>query len=189
MPTGYTSKIADGQSFADFVLGCARAFGPYLSLRDAPNGAPLPDEVMPDDYHLRALAKVEDELASINAMSDAECVLAAQDEYRLALESAARIQLEQKDLNRKYKVMLAAVIKWHPPSDEHIKLKDFMIEQIHTSATELFTVTTPTLDTEWRDTRIAVLLRDQKYYRTEYDEEVARCTANSKWIRLLKESL
>ena len=45
MPTGYTVALYEGKdvTFEDFVMGCSRAFGALISLRDEPN-APIPEE-------------------------------------------------------------------------------------------------------------------------------------------------
>ena len=51
MPTGYTAKIADGQTFEEFILSCARAFGALVEMRDEPADAPIPEEFKPSAYH------------------------------------------------------------------------------------------------------------------------------------------
>ena len=36
MPTGYTDKIKDGITFKEYAMGCARAFGALITMRDNP---------------------------------------------------------------------------------------------------------------------------------------------------------
>jgi hypothetical protein len=48
MPTGYTAPIADGMTFEQFALGCARAFGALVTMRDEPSDAPIPERLEPD---------------------------------------------------------------------------------------------------------------------------------------------
>ena len=43
MPTGYTAKIVDGQSFPDYVKTCLRAMGVCVSMRDLPMDTPIPE--------------------------------------------------------------------------------------------------------------------------------------------------
>ena len=56
MPTGYTSKIGDDQSFKDFALRCARNFGANILMRDDPMDAEIKKyEVEP--YYMNRLTE------------------------------------------------------------------------------------------------------------------------------------
>ena len=56
MPTGYTATLMEkGQTFQEFIMGCARAFGALIEMRDSPNDAPIPDKFEPSDYHAKRL--------------------------------------------------------------------------------------------------------------------------------------
>ena len=58
MPTGYTAKLMEqGQTFPEFIMSCARAFGALIMMRDDPANAPIPEKFEPSDYHVRALKK------------------------------------------------------------------------------------------------------------------------------------
>ena len=59
MPTGYTDKIVNDQSFEDFLLGCARAFGACVHQYD---------EAMNEKPRLQTFDTIyEDELLQIEA--------------------------------------------------------------------------------------------------------------------------
>ena len=73
MPTGYTSKIADGIGFKDFALSCARAFGACIEMRDDPSDKPIPNEFKPNDYHKKRMAAAK--LAGHPGVFDADIML------------------------------------------------------------------------------------------------------------------
>lgn len=67
MPTGYTAKLHNGeeQTFPEFVMSCARAFGALITMRDDPADAEIPDEFKPSDYHVRELEKARERLSEV----------------------------------------------------------------------------------------------------------------------------
>lgn len=80
MPTGYTYAIKEGISFRDFVLKCARAFEACVSMRDDPMDKEIP-EFVASDYYQKELDKSFARLNEIVKMSDADCGIAATQEY------------------------------------------------------------------------------------------------------------
>ena len=44
MPTGYTAGILEGETFEQYALQCAKAFGALVMMRDEPSDAPIPDQ-------------------------------------------------------------------------------------------------------------------------------------------------
>lgn len=132
MPTGYTCDIERGQSFEDFVLGCARAFGACVMQRDDP-ASDKPKLREESNYYSERLAELKSELAKLEAMT-----LSGQIEYGNALRdedltSYAKQISDKNTLRVKYDDMLLKVRMWHPPTNEHIELKNFMIKQLQDS--------------------------------------------------------
>ncbi len=73
MPTGYTAILMEkGQTFQEFIMGCARAFGALIEMRDSPNDAPIPDKFEPSDYHAKRIIELREKLAKFKLMTDAE---------------------------------------------------------------------------------------------------------------------
>src|SRR6056297_1005549 len=62
MPTGYTHQIKDGISFEKYALGCARAFGATISMRDDPPDAEIPEKFDESDHHLEKIKEAQDNL-------------------------------------------------------------------------------------------------------------------------------
>lgn len=96
MPTGYTYLIEKGCTFKEFVLGCSRAFGALISMRDSASDAEIPYEFKPSDYHLRELGEAKAKLKALPLMSTEEIdtarkarfnkVVASKEEYRQEVE-------------------------------------------------------------------------------------------------------
>ena len=82
MPTGYTAKIANGISFQEFAMDCARGMGACIDLRDEPEGGDkIPDAFPPSDYHLKAERAAQAELDGLIAMSAEDREKAALDDW------------------------------------------------------------------------------------------------------------
>lgn len=201
MPTGYTAKLYDGtpQTFKEFALDCAKAFGACISLRDDPVGTPIPDEFLPDTYHADALTRAQLRLAQIERMSDLQVEDKIQEEFADAFERRLTVIAEQERRMRQYGEMFTRVVAWPPPTTTHQGLKDFMIQQITDSIDhdcwsddELGRYypmpVAPTID-EWRTQAKADAWQDVHYHREHNVAEIARTNERSNWVRALRESL
>lgn len=129
MPTGYTANIENGESFENFVLGCARAFGACAHQRDdTMKDKPKLREV--SNYYEEKLPEALAELGFLQSLTDTQI-----DEHGKELrdEEIASIQKsieEKRALEGKYMAMLDKVSAWNPPTQDHVGLKEFMIKQI-----------------------------------------------------------
>lgn len=194
MPTGYTSELYDGkdQTFPEFALNCARAFGALVELRDSPTAA-IPDEFEPSNYHSKAVSEAKEMRAWLAKATTAECTAAAVaaadewDEQRKA-ERAKRDALEAR-----YRAMLAEVEAWEPPTPDHVGLAAFMQQQLNESIKfdcGTYTYPEPTRDGEqWRAERLAKVERDITYHSEEFAKEQDRAASRTLWIRELRASL
>src|SRR5665213_2401224 len=100
MPTGYTSKLYEGkdQSFNEFVMRCARAFGALITMRDDPSDAPIPDEFTADSYYSERIATTTRELAEVSAWTQTQGINAANASYAAAVESWNQRRIKQAAL-------------------------------------------------------------------------------------------
>jgi hypothetical protein len=131
MPTGYTSPVKDKDdyTFEDFVWSCARGFGALIHMREEGLDADitLPEE---SSYREDAIARATQKLTELKAMTLSQVKKRQDEEHNEKIESAKKcVQEEQKSLQR-YNSMLAKVEAWTPPTDDHVKLRKFMIEQL-----------------------------------------------------------
>lgn len=194
MPTGYTADIAKGISFQQYALGCARAFGALILMRDEPSDAPIPERFEPSDYHVKALAAAKAELARYEAMTLAEAALAADSAYESEVASCKARRAEYTELRNKYNAMLAQVVQWEPPTPDHVKYKEFMIEQLRSSidgdCNESY-ITEPTKASAivWQASQEAIARCNVAYHEKEMAKEVERTENRNAWIKALRDSL
>jgi len=196
MPTGYTADIANDISFNDFVMGCARAFGALVTMRDDPHDAPIPDKFEPSKYHVEKLSEARAELVRLKAMTMKVAAQNAKSDFDEMVESHKVSIDKNNNLREKYGKMLALVNMWIPPTPEHSELKGFMQKQISESiewdcSNRYFHENPPELMTaeRWIETRIANALRDIIYHETENRKEIERNESRSLWVQQLRDSL
>lgn len=196
MPTGYTAGVQDGSinTFEQFAMQCARAFGATILMRDDPLDKPIPEEFEPSDYYEKALAQAQADLDSTLAMSASECEAAARQEHRETCERYAEYRENERVERERYVAMLAKVEAWTPPTSEHEGMKKFMREQLNESIKfdcGNYYANDPPMKSgsEWRTERIASLGRSVSRYVEEQAKEIERTNNRSDWVKQLRESL
>lgn len=167
MPTGYTSSLYDGpQSFRDYALQCARAFGACVELRDEPL-APAPDSLPVYSYHETRLAESRARLAEVEAWTDEQAEAAADAAWAEAERQYSEALAEVAGRKERYSAALAEAKAWTPPTPDHQKLKDFMIEQIEMC---------------WDETELSSYYKDRKFHcRLSAAEVKAKEIKDAKW--------
>ena len=192
MPTGYTSDIYDGKNvtFKDFALKCSRAFGACVHQRDDdPNDPPKFREVDVKYY--------EDKIKSAKAFKKP-----TKAEYNEYLSKATKRIENQIKKNKKlavdYTNLLNQAKAWNPPTKEHERFKEFMIEQLQTSLDhdcgteyyerELESIKTITYTEYCKEVKDSSN-RDIKYYTEAMEKEKNSVTNSNKWLTNLIESL
>jgi hypothetical protein len=69
--TGYVHHMVEkNQTFPQFAMSCARAFGALVEMRDEGMDAKIPDEIKPEPYHKKAAAEARKELVAFEAMTE-----------------------------------------------------------------------------------------------------------------------
>ncbi len=194
MATGYTIDIEKGITFKQFVLSCARAFGPLISMRNDSYDTPIPDEIKPDTYNFQRLQRAQKELKKLKKLTLSECKENAEKEYKKRLAARLILIEKNKELKNKYNNMLKYVNDWFPPTDDHKDLKDFMINQIIESIkSDCVDINNEEIKKEtgqqWLKNKIEDCFEEIDYHTKEYEKEVKRAKYNTKWIQELKKSL
>lgn len=196
MPTGYTSAIKDGITFEEFVMSCARAFGALVTMRDEPHDAKIPKKFEPDDYHTKRLIESEKrakELRDMTVWEAAKCATAA---YNNRVQEIEKVIKERKELRAKYEAMLVKVVAWKPPTEDHVNLQNFMVEQITGSIdfdcnVSHYLENPPVkMDGEvWRREAQERVVKDIAYYKAEEVKEQQRAADQTRWVTELRRSL
>lgn len=194
MPTGYTADIAKGITFQQYALSCARAFGALVLMRDDPSDAPIPDRFEPSDYNVNALKAARERLATLDAMSFDQSAEASRAAYLEALGRHEERIAEATELRNKYNGMLAQVVKWEPPTPDHVNYKTFMLDQIRESIdfdcrTDYYAKPEPMTGAQWLAGEIEKARRDVVYHAEENRKEVERTESRNAWIKALRDSL
>lgn len=130
MPTGYTAELCErDQSFEDYALTCARAFGACAFQRDDPiNEKPKLREV--SKYHVERVAEAKAELQRLNDMPQTEAYALGEAD-RLGQINHYRDEIaKKKQLIARLQNMLVQVNDWAPPTADHYEYKNFMLSQL-----------------------------------------------------------
>ena len=138
MPTGYTVGIEDGRitTGKDFLRLCTRAFGVAIDLKDEPLSVPTPIKVKPDTYFKDRLEEEKANLEKYKRMSFDEA------KAEMLRSCADRVDMYRRmaegsiERNKKYAKVRAEVKAWIPPTEKHLNLKKFALEQIDMSMTK-----------------------------------------------------
>ena len=195
MPTGYTAAIEDGCTFKEYAMGCARAFGACVMMRDESSGKEIPEEFKPSSYHSEELAKAEAEVARLEALTDEA---AKDEESQERAEEQTRRDEYRADCrlkDQRYQVIREQVVAWKPPfQGEHDKFKEFMLSQIDMCfPTGLPEDYHPPLveqtGAEWKADAIAKAHKDVGYHKAENAGEIERAAGRTKWVQQLRNAL
>jgi hypothetical protein len=196
MPTGYTAGVADGTiaDFNAFVMGCARAFGALILMRDDPMDASIPERFEPSSFYANRLAEARGRLEMLEAMTPEQAQVARDKAHDEAVAGWKRREVNRVETRNRYQAMLAQVVQWEPPTLEHQELKTFMIDQLHQSiefdcSSEYDTrpVTPPA--EQWLSEQRQTARRDRERYLVEHAKEVERTEGRNRWIQALRDSL
>lgn len=198
MPTGYTAKIMDGQTFEGFIWSCARGFGALVTMRDDPADAPIPEEFKPEPYHPTQMGVARAQLEEIRTMRISTGERMAKQAFEAETESNENRIREARELQAKYEAILAQVRDWEPPTADHVGLKELMVSQLEnsiefdcTSTISYYEKNRPVLLTgeQWMGKVAEEAQRSLAYHRDAFEKEKERVNSRNAWVRALRESL
>ena len=194
MPTGYTAKLYVGeQSFRDFVLTCARAFGACIDMREDSLDKAIPDKFEPTKYHIEQIEKYKKELKRYVTMLSEDAENECEKEYQAEVKSYEKNIERQAKLKQRYESMSRKVKAWKLSTPDHQGLKNYMVQQLEESIKfdcgyksekpkRLTTI-------RWLDEQIASAKRNIEYHTEENRKEVERTNERNQWIAELRKSL
>jgi len=199
MPTGYTSDIYSGKEVSgkEFLMQCARAFGACITLRDEPMDAEIPEEFKPNDYHLKQIQKAKDELKKYQQMNNEDIKSAIDKEHREKITYNKEQLKNYSNMKNRYLNTLSEVLVWQPPTDQHIGLKEFAVQQLKDSikhdcdGIEKYYSLDVKKETpeEYIKRNIEKCLKDIDYHSKEHQKEIDRTNGRTQWVKDLRNSL
>jgi hypothetical protein len=134
MPTGYTAVLYDGdQDFETFAMGCARAFGALVTLRDSSPTLRSPTSSSRADYYVKQAEIAEQMIAEIEAWTPEQADEKAREMHRAAMVAWRREEDVRNERKVRYEAMLVQVEAWEPPTPDHVEMKQFMADQLRSS--------------------------------------------------------
>ncbi len=196
MPTGYTAKLMEsGQTFQEFVMECARAFGACIEMRDEPHGTPIPQRFEPSNYSAECLSKAKAELARLHAMTEAERIAFGESNRNQTLAHNQEWLARETAQNNRLEEMGERVGKWIPPTADHEELKKFMLQQIDISKNKTSYIEKTMAETRAKSSRdfhaeaIAAAVWSVEYHTKESAKEVERANSRTEWVQQLRASI
>jgi len=184
MPSQHTAKIYNREdiSLKEFALECTKSFW---------GGG---EELTPAPYYEESLEKYKKELLELDNLDTEELSRKLLDEYSDNIkkkEKGISINIERA---MRYDAMLENIKNWNAPSDEHDKLKEFMINQVVESKSfdvsdyyEKLEVKLITPE-EYIKERRACLISDINRFTRLSNEENRRVEGCNLWLKQLKDS-
>ena len=195
MPTGYTCNIKDGITFKEFAMGCARAFGACIEMRDDSLDKEIPEEFETSSYHKERIEEIEKEISELSKLTEEEIKVICDKEYKEEIDRIKQAKEDEKNLFNSYANMLNIVSGYVPPSEDHINFKEFMIKQIKESIDfdcNDYYKNKKVVKQDYKTYRFEKLkgcYKDLSYHAKKYQEDLERTKRNNNWIKLLRESL
>lgn len=136
MASAITSYLFENNLPLDkFIMLCTRAFGACQRMRDDPLDVSVPEKITPDPFHLNSMKNLEKELKKLKSLSEKASIIWAEKEINKKIKSHKKYK-KKDSCTKKLKCfndMLEKVIAWKPPSEDHIELKNFAINQLEQS--------------------------------------------------------
>lgn len=197
MPTGYTAPLYEGKemTFEQFALRCARNFGALIRMRDEPFDAPIPEEFPVDEYYQKNYeqAKAAYEKFKQHPPTDEELEEAYAKYVQKETNHAKKANERAAFRRQRYEAMLSKVMEWEPPTEEHVNLKNFMVEQLEDSIDFDCSECHPhiTEKQKWMEYE-----RSGKFYednlrvsKDSLEKATKSCAERNAWIKDLRDSL
>ena len=206
MPTGYTAIITDkpDTSFEQFALLCSRAFGACIMMRDDNTYAkPTRKKISDSSTHYEeSLEEATKQLKWLLRYDHdhMEFIKRTEKEHQRHIELTKERLFEKREKRILYEAMLDKVNEWKPPTDDHKKFKEFMINQIteslnydcdeYDAADTIKKLTCEKLNYKERhDDALKLVRRDIEYYRKNVEKLNERMKSRIRWMEELCDSL
>ncbi len=193
MPTGYTAGILEGETFEQYALQCAKAFGALVMMRDEPSDAPIPDQFEPSPYYKEQLEKAKKEFARLNDLTKKGWEKEWNEQYELTIKSNESYRRKNNEDRAKYEAMLVKAKSYKAPTPDHQNYANFLVSQIEESIKFDCGYKYPDPIKLPLDIFISESLKKAQdniiYYNKSYCEELDRIESRNNWIKELKKSL
>ena len=195
MPTGYTASVADGTvtDLKTFAMRLARGMGALIDMRDAPWDAPLPEKLEPSPYYASQIARLNIEIAALNAMTPEQLDAEAQKGAAKFDADSAEARQRHEDIRDRYRAMVEKVKAWDGAPEG---IKEFALSQLSESLSfdcrepfHYWGSRPPESGVYWLKQQKELLLNELDHMVKSKAEDDARYEARNAWLVQLHRSL
>lgn len=200
MATGYTMDIHNGKpvTFEQFALKCSRAMGAAIMQRDESLDAEIRMREL-DEYYVIGVTEARTALEAALARTDTEWADMQATEIAEASKVRDEYIRDTDALYARYRDMQEQVEAWEPPTDDHMGLKKFMLDQFEESIR--FDVGRPGekryiphVPEEvpvyvYKARHLTVLAQRQAEVMKRLSDECDRVRSQNEWVTALRDSL
>jgi hypothetical protein len=200
MPSAFTADIYDGKdvSFRDFALRCTRLMAITIHMRDM-DLSHIPSPVIePDLWYFKAWQEAEAEYAEVKKLTLADAEARSLEEHRKTEQERLRMLETALARHERFSALRAKVWNWAPPTPNHDRFKEAMLEQIDDTCRfscdaeaieRLRKPTEPTAPDEWL--HIIVEMREVavRNAKQRWEDEQNRAKEKTEWLTALYKSL
>ena len=190
--TGYTEKIESGyiETGKEFLILCCRAFGFDMEHMSKE----MPPAISPDPYFKKRVESAEQDLEIALNMTLEEAKVLAEEEYK-EMESLYKKSFDESiKTNQKYEEIREEILKWDPPTENHLRLKEFALEQIDRSIHSLYSLYEDALKngmrspSEYRLYHIKMCEERLARVKEMYEEHMESVNERNQWLTDFKNS-
>jgi hypothetical protein len=200
MATGYTYMIIKDKkepTFQEFAFKCMQAFSwvfrdNNLTIEEVIAKEGNLEKMTDDNYYSNELKATQKELKKLLKMTDKQFANLVDKEYKQKIKVYNEKMAEQTENIRRLNVKIKEVEAWNPPTENHVAIKEFMLEQLKmTIDSETYDINKPiaiSVD-EYKKTEIDKCTAEIKYYQEKIEAEHDRINHNNLWTRTFLQSI
>ena len=203
MPTGYTAGIIDGdiKTFKEYAVLCMRAFGATIHMRDDSLDTKY-EPRLPSDYHKQSYEDLIQKLITTKKITPSEYVKEYTTKVTNRIKESKALIVKLKKTKVVLDEMLGKTLKYVPPTNEHIGIRDFMVKQLqetieydtdyvyYEEKIKSLEKSLINIDGEkLRQEEIDDTLKSIDYHKVEYEKELKRVEESNKWVTEFLNSL
>ena len=196
MPTGLTQPLCDGQdmTFEQYAKRIATQFVSDAYDRGADYVPPRTLNPSDDSFYHDMLRDAQDRLRAIRLLSTEACQRRADAAYDELVERYYERQHELEDGRERFAELRAKVLRFEPPTEEHERFAELMLEQIDSTVewdyrTNYYTLPNRIDGETWRKQEIAAAENEIERATQHIEDDRLRFEKRNQWVASLYDSI
>ena len=167
--------------------------GACVHMREDSLDALLPQVIKPDPYNKIKWHEAEDKLQKLKLLTATEIADRCVEFNQKQATHDEEYRTKEAAIEQRYRKMLAQVEAWTPPSPEHVRFKEFMIEQLNTGGVLNCDYERPKFEPktpdQWILGEIESAEYDIRYHKEHWEKDQANAKMATEWLQQLYASL